>query len=81
MVVTRAEYNVAGIEIENTVDADVFDNVATNNRRILVFNMPNLTKKARTRVFQNQVLVTTRELHSWRGGRWCACRVGDFDQF
>ena len=37
----RAEYNVAGIEIENTVGADVYDNVATNNTGgILVFNMP-----------------------------------------
>ncbi|MEM7020891.1 MAG: parallel beta-helix domain-containing protein, partial [Pseudomonadota bacterium] len=53
----RAEYNVAGIEIENTTDADVFDNVATNNTGgILVFNMPNLPQPgARTRVFNNQV--------------------------
>ena len=26
-----AEFNVAGIEIENTIHADVYDNVATNN--------------------------------------------------
>ena len=30
---SRAEYNVAGIEIENTIDADVYDNIATNNTR------------------------------------------------
>ncbi|MEM7004096.1 MAG: parallel beta-helix domain-containing protein, partial [Pseudomonadota bacterium] len=37
----RAEYNVAGIEIENTINADVYDNVTTNNTGgILVFNMP-----------------------------------------
>ena len=43
---SRAEYNVAGIEIENTVDADVFNNVATNNTGgILVFNMPNLSQE------------------------------------
>ena len=42
---SRAEYNVAGIEIENTLDADVFDNIAINNTGgILVFNMPNLSQ-------------------------------------
>ena len=53
----RAEYNVAGIEIENTFDADVYDNVAVNNTGgILVFNMPNLKQPgARTRVFNNEV--------------------------
>ena len=53
----RAEYNVAGIEIENTFDADVYDNIAVNNTGgILVFNMPNLQQPgARTRVFDNQV--------------------------
>ena len=36
----RAEWNVAGIEIENTVDAHVYENVATNNTGgILVFNL------------------------------------------
>ena len=54
---SRAEYNVAGIEIENTLDADVFDNVAINNTGgILVFNMPNLSQEgARTRIFRNLV--------------------------
>lgn len=54
---SRAEFNVAGIEIENTTNADVFDNVATNNTGgILVFNMPNLPKPgAKTRVFNNQI--------------------------
>jgi parallel beta-helix repeat protein len=54
----RAEKNVAGIEIENTVDADVYDNVATNNTGgILVFDMPGLQLKAgsNVRVFQNRV--------------------------
>ncbi len=53
----RAEYNVAGIEIENTFDADVYGNIATNNTGgILVFNMPNLKQPgARTRVFNNEV--------------------------
>ncbi len=54
----RAEKNVAGIEIENTFDADVYDNVATGNTGgILVFNMPNLKQPgARTRVFHNEVV-------------------------
>lgn len=53
----RAEYNVAGIEIENTIGADVYDNVATNNTGgILVFNMPNLPQPGHsTRVYKNRV--------------------------
>jgi parallel beta-helix repeat protein len=53
----RAEQNVAGIEIENTINADVYDNVATNNTGgILVFNMPNLSQPGHsTRVFKNKV--------------------------
>lgn len=54
---SRAEYNVAGIEIENTVHADVFDNVARNNTGgILVFNMPDLPQLGHsTRVFDNEI--------------------------
>lgn len=54
---SHAEYNVAGIEIENTVGADVFDNVATNNTGgILVFNMPDLPQEGHsTRVFRNLI--------------------------
>lgn len=54
---SRAEYNVAGIEIENTTNADVFDNIATNNTGgVLVFNMPNLPQPgAKTRVFNNKI--------------------------
>lgn len=54
----RAERNVAGIEIENSVDADVHDNVCTNNAGgLLVFDLPDLQQKngQRVRVFQNQV--------------------------
>ena len=53
----RAEYNVAGIEIENSVYADVYENTATNNTGgILVFNMPNLpTPGHSTRVYNNDV--------------------------
>ena len=54
---SRAEFNVAGIEIENTIDADVYNNVATNNTGgILVFNMPNLPQPGYgTRVYDNEV--------------------------
>jgi len=42
----RAERNVAGIEIENTIGADVYDNVATNNTGgLLVFSLPGLKVK------------------------------------
>ena len=53
----RAEYNVAGIEIENTINADVYGNVATENTGgILVFNMPALSQQGDAiRVFNNKV--------------------------
>ncbi len=54
----HAEYNVAGIEIENSEDADVYENVATNNAGgLLVFALPDLPVKTsrNTRVFNNQV--------------------------
>jgi parallel beta-helix repeat protein len=56
---SRAEYNVAGIEIENSTHADVYDNVATKNAGgILVFDLPNLPKMGghSTRVFRNQIV-------------------------
>lgn len=52
------EFNVAGIEIENCHDADVFDNIATRNTGgILVFDMPGLPMKdgQRSRVFRNKI--------------------------
>ncbi len=54
---SRAEYNVAGIEIENTVHADVYDNVAVNNTGgILVFNMPDLPQAGHsTRIYNNRI--------------------------
>ena len=50
--------NVAGIEIENSYGADVYDNVATNNTGgILVFSLPELPVKNGhdSRVFRNDV--------------------------
>ncbi|MFT4816319.1 MAG: parallel beta-helix repeat protein [Pseudohongiellaceae bacterium] len=55
---SRAEYNVAGIEIENSTFADVHDNVTTNNTGgILVFDLPNLPVQGgrNTRVYRNQI--------------------------
>lgn len=54
----RAERNVAGIEIENSIGADVYENTATDNTGgILVFNMPNLPQPGHTtRVYRNRVI-------------------------
>jgi parallel beta-helix repeat protein len=56
---SRAEFNVAGIEIENSIRADVHDNVATHNAGgVLVFDLPNLPQMGgnTTRVFRNRVV-------------------------
>ena len=55
----RAEFNVAGIEIENSYNADVHDNVATRNTGgILVFDLPNLKQNGghSVRVFNNEIV-------------------------
>ena len=54
----HVEFNVAGIEIENSTHADVHNNTATNNTGgILVFNLPGLdiANGAQTRVYDNEV--------------------------
>jgi parallel beta-helix repeat protein len=64
------EKNVAGIEIENCVKADVYDNVATDNSGgILVFTMPDLpTKDGRhCRVFNNKVVANNHENFAPKG--------------
>jgi parallel beta-helix repeat protein len=56
---SRAEFNVAGIEIENCYGADVHDNVSTHNAGgILVFDLPGLPQMGghSTRVFHNRVV-------------------------
>jgi parallel beta-helix repeat protein len=56
---SRAEFNVAGIEIENSMNADVFDNVSTHNAGgILVFDLPGLPQMGghSTRVFRNRIV-------------------------
>lgn len=54
-----AEFNVAGIEIENSYNADVFGNTATRNTGgILVFDLPGLPQKGGrdVRVFRNTIV-------------------------
>ncbi len=66
----RAEKNVAGIEIENCVGADVYENVATNNTGgILVFSLPGLTIKngSDCRVYNNQVFSNNHENFAKQG--------------
>lgn len=54
-----AEFNVAGIEIENSIGADVFGNTATRNTGgILVFDLPGIPQVGghSARVFQNTII-------------------------
>ncbi len=54
-----AELNVAGIEIENSFNADVFGNTATRNTGgILVFDLPDLQQMGghSVRVFENEIV-------------------------
>ena len=50
-----ASLNVAGIEIENSTNSEVYDNEAVNNTGgILVFDLPNLSREGtRTKVYNN----------------------------
>ena len=54
----KAHHNVAGIEIENSRNADVFDNEAYENTGgVLVFDLPDLVQKqgGNVRVFNNSI--------------------------
>ena len=56
---SRAEFNVAGIEIENCYNADVHNNISTHNAGgILVFDLPGLPQMGghSTRVFHNAIV-------------------------
>ncbi|MCH7815932.1 MAG: right-handed parallel beta-helix repeat-containing protein [Proteobacteria bacterium] len=67
---SRAEYNVAGIEIENSSFADVYDNVVTNNTGgVLVFDLPNLPVQGgqATRVFRNKIYGNNTENFATKG--------------
>ncbi|HEV3022097.1 MAG TPA: parallel beta-helix domain-containing protein, partial [Pirellulales bacterium] len=66
----RAEQNVAGIEIENSVDADVYENELTDNAAgILVFTLPDLVQKEgrNCRVFRNRVSANNHENFAPKG--------------
>ena len=55
---SKATENVAGIEIENSLYADVYDNETTNNTGgILIFDLPDLVQKkgGYVRVYRNNV--------------------------
>ncbi len=55
---SRAYRNVAGIEIENSTNAEVYDNLAEGNTGgILVFDLPGLIKKkgGNVKVYRNNV--------------------------
>lgn len=55
---SRGEYNVAGLEIENSFNADVYENLLTHNTGgILVFDLPNLPQQGghNVRVFNNYI--------------------------
>ncbi len=55
---SKATENVAGIEIENSLFADVYDNETTNNTGgILIFDLPDLVQKkgGYVRVYRNNV--------------------------
>jgi parallel beta-helix repeat protein len=65
-----ASKNVAGIEIENSTHADVYDNLATDNSGgILVFTMPDLpVKNGRlSRVFKNRVVANNHDNFAPKG--------------
>jgi parallel beta-helix repeat protein len=59
-----AKNNVAGIEIENSTMADVYDNVAIGNTGgILAFDLPGLTQGygGNIRIFNNEVMANNAE--------------------
>jgi parallel beta-helix repeat protein len=74
----HAEQNVAGIEIENTISADVYENVATGNSGgILVFNMPNLAQAGHsTRVFNNKVFKNNLDNFAAKGAAVASVPAG-----
>jgi parallel beta-helix repeat protein len=60
----RAKHNVAGIEIENSINADVYENHTSNNAGgILIFSLPNLPagNGRGCRVFKNEIVDNNHE--------------------
>jgi len=67
---STAEFNVAGIEIENSMNADVHDNLSTHNAGgILVFDLPNLPQMGghSTRIFHNKVVANDTKNFARKG--------------
>lgn len=65
-----AENNVAGIEIENSINADVYENTATGNTGgILVFSLPDLKVKVgrHCRVYNNQIIANNHDNFAPKG--------------
>ncbi|WCL50218.1 parallel beta-helix domain-containing protein [Leptospira sp. GIMC2001] len=54
----RAEYNVMGLEIENTINADVYENIVTNNTGgFLAYDLNKNTIVSRNiRVYKNKIM-------------------------
>ena len=66
----RAELNVAGIEIENSTNADVYENTSTGNTGgLLVFTLPGLQIKGgkNVRVYNNQLYDNNEDNFAPRG--------------
>ena len=67
---STAAFNVAGIEIENSYEADVHHNVATHNAGgILVFDLPDLPQKGghSVRVFANRIVANDTQNFAPKG--------------
>ncbi|MGY4399092.1 parallel beta-helix repeat protein [Sphingomonas sp. UYAg733] len=76
---SRAEGNVAGIEIENSRNADVYGNTATHNTGgILVFDLPNLPVMGGRdiRVFKNMVVDNDTPNFAPKGNIVASVRTG-----
>jgi parallel beta-helix repeat protein len=65
----KAEFNVAGIEIENSIGADVYGNTVSNNTGgILIFNMPDLPQAGHsTRIYRNRVTANNTDNFGAKG--------------
>ncbi len=54
---STAEYNVAGIEIENTIGAEAYDNITTNNAAgLLVMDLQNLSQLGETILIHDNII-------------------------
>jgi len=66
----HAHDNVAGIEIENSNDADVYGNLVEGNTAgVLIFNLPDLVKKdgVGTRIYRNNIRENNTKNFSMKG--------------